>query len=349
MAAVALVGNPYIRCETQLALKTVGKAPKAIMMHGATIAAGRIYIMGGRLLGWGWSKAVWSAPINSDSTIGDWRTEAELLDRRCYISNTVVAARGCLYILGGSNLSAPNAAENTSEPASDILWSKLGEDGRLGEWQRSEPFDGACVSNAAAFASERALYLTGGSGKDGIHTEVSMMELADDGSPKSWRQLSPLPDSIWYHGAALLDNTVFVWGGLRTKKMDETNDKLFTGTLQPDGSITDWQKQGVLMTPLYSSGFVGMNGFLVSVAGRYSNGYPTNGIWYTQVKAGKPGEWTFLNTDLQARLYVALAVDREHGRIFAIGGRDRKGRTPEEIPDAPIRDTIQAFQLTASK
>ena len=334
--------------QSTLALKRVGTTPTPIMMHGSAVIKDRMYVIGGNADTLGWSNSVWSAKINADSSISDWRSEPPLPDYRSYIMNSVQTVGNRIYVIGGTNRAGAASPDGQSTTAQDILWAEAGADGTLSQWQRSMPYPGDKVTNAASFASGNAVYLVGGRG-GGISSAVTIAELAADGSIKGWKMSKPMPVSTWFQGAGTLGNHAFVWGGLVKTDNQFCNDQIYRADIQADGSLGEWASVGRIATSVYSAGFTAMNGFLVSVAGRYQMGYPTNGMWYAAVKGGVPGEWAFLNTDLQTRLYMALAVDRAGGRIFVVGGRDRTARTVEEDVNSHVLDTIQAFQLTPAK
>lgn len=93
----------------------------------------------------------------------------------------------------------------------------------------------------------------------------------------------------------------------------------------------------------YSSSFCGFNDYLVGVAGRYQGGVFTNAIWFARLQDGKVGPWTVLNTDLEARVYHALGLDKIHGYVYICGGQYKDANTQGF---GRMLATIQAFQIS---
>ena len=76
--------------------------PQALFAHGAVIFHGHLYVAGGNDSAGTPVAKVYSAPLNSDGTLGAWTTLADLPDKRAY--HQFVTAAGNLYILGGDNV-----------------------------------------------------------------------------------------------------------------------------------------------------------------------------------------------------------------------------------------------------
>lgn len=74
--------------------------PQPLFSEGAAIFHGRIYVAGGNGSDGAPVKAVYSARLNSDGTLGDWQTLADLPTALAY--HQLVSSAGYLYVLGGS-------------------------------------------------------------------------------------------------------------------------------------------------------------------------------------------------------------------------------------------------------
>jgi N-acetylneuraminic acid mutarotase len=332
-------------------LAKAGKLPVPTMMHGAAVVGSRLYIMGGNFepapgAGGGWISDVWSAPIQPQGTLGEWRKEQPLPERRAYIGNAVQVINNRIYIVGGSVYAAANTGEPQATISQDVLWATVGPDGTLSQWQRSQPFPGQAISNTSTCATEKNLFVIGGHNLQLVSDAVVVCDVGEDGAPVNWRQAAKLPVSLWFHGSAILEDRIYVWGGLPTQGAKEVNGKCFSAAIGPNATLGAWQEEAALPYPVYSSAFTGSNDYLVGVSGRYANGLPTNAIWFSRAQNKRITSWQFLNTDLQARLYMALALDRTRGWVFITGGLDRRTTNQRRGPDVPVVDLVQAFQLT---
>ena len=129
-------------------LLKAGKLPRPMLMHGTAIVGNRMYVMGGNFeeqLPSGkvidhWPKAVYSAEIKADATLGAWRPETPLPETRAYIENSVQVINDRIYILGGNVHPTETSIESDYRHSNDVLWTRVNRDGTLAPWQKSEPF-----------------------------------------------------------------------------------------------------------------------------------------------------------------------------------------------------------------
>ena len=80
---------------------TATPLPQALYAHGAVIFHGHIYVAGGNDSTGTPVAKVYSAPINTDGTLGAWTTLVDLPDTRAH--HQFVTAAGNIYVLGGTN------------------------------------------------------------------------------------------------------------------------------------------------------------------------------------------------------------------------------------------------------
>lgn len=319
--------------------------PAPWQMHGAAVVGQRLYVMGGIRNVGGWTTAVVSAPILAGGTLGSWREERPLPENRSYISQSVEVVNDRIYIIGGATAPTTNTLEENLQRANDVLWTRVQSDGTLGEWQRSQPFTMTPTSCIATSSNDKHLFVLGGRTQEGISDKVFVCDLGQDGSPQHWRATSPLPTPLWFHGAAILEDRLYVWGGLTQPSKDAINPKVFSALVREDGAIGPWQEETPMPAATYSSAFCGFNDYLVGVAGRYQGAVYTNAIWYTRLHAGRLGAWAVLNTDLEARVYHALGLDKIHGYVYITGGQYKDINVPQGAMGRLLAN-VQAFQIT---
>ena len=338
------------QAQQPVALARCTKLPKATHMHGSAVIGKRLYIFGGENFD-GWSNLVWSCEILPDGRLGTWREERKLPEYRSYINGAIEVVNNRIYVVGGGVVPSPKTPEDDQMDAQDVLWTEVNADGSLAEWKKSQPFPGPPLSCLATCSNDSQIFVIGGqqtekvSAKDvkqSVSDNVLVADFAPDGSLKNWRVGARLPVSLWFEGAAIIDDRLYVWGGLTTQDNKSTNPRVFAAQVQRDGKLGPWQEETAMPYPVYSSAFCGFNDYLVSVGGRYAGSMPQNAIWYAPIVGKRVGQWQALNTDLDTRVYQSLGLDKSHGFVYVTGGSARKTIGSDGMP---LVDTVQAFAL----
>ena len=270
LAAVSVFGIPTragAQGQAQMfSLPKVGTLPTPTMMHGCAVVGKRLYIIAGnfdpsaagRPEPGGWTADVWSAEISSQMQLANWRKEQPLPERRAYITNAVQVVNDRIYVVGGSTAAEQNSTEDQTVITQDVVWTTVGADGVLAPWKRSQPFPGRSISCTSTCATDRSLLVLGGHSMQEVSDVVLAAHFAPDGSLGNWREVAKLPTPLWFHGSAILEDRIYVWGGLTTQKASDTSDKVYSAQLAPDGRIGAWEPE----TPMpyggvYSSAFSG--------------------------------------------------------------------------------------------
>lgn len=318
--------------------------PVGTQMHGCAVVGQRVYVMGGNADNRGWTMEVSSAPILPNFYLGAWRRERSLPEYRSYISQSVEVVNDRIYIVGGSVADTSATRDQDLKHVDDVLWTRVRSDGTLEEWRRSERFTASPTSLIATCSNDKHLFVLGGSSDAGITANTYVCDFDENGAPVRWRPTTPLPTSLWFHGAAILEDTVYVWGGLTDKSPESINPKTYSATVFEDGTLGIWREETPMPYPTYSSTFCGFNDYIVAVGGRYKGAIYTNAIWFARLDDKRVGPWQVLTTDLEARVYHGLGLDKAHGVVYVTGGRVRdKQNIGWIIP------TVQAFQITQPK
>jgi hypothetical protein len=316
--------------------------PFTQQMHGAAVVGNRLYTFGGDTSPGGWSNAVYSAPIQEGGMTGSWRQELVMPERRHYIASAVEVVNNRIYISGGAKAPAADSLSTQLINTKDVLWTTVKPDGTLNEWNKSLPFEGSAVYSAASSSNDTHLFVTGGADTGVVSRQVRVAEFSPNGSPQNWKEQRELPVPLWFHGAAIMEEDLYVWGGLPQNENENLNRTIYRARVAKDGSLGEWQEAGNAESPVYSAIFCGFNDFLISICGRYTKGYPTNAIWYGRVSQNKVASLDLIKTDLRTRVYHAAGIDESRGVIYIVGGRFRPGL------DASVGNplnSVQAFQL----
>jgi hypothetical protein len=201
----------------------IGTLPVAIANMGYVATKGRFYLIGGTD-GSNDLSSVYSASINSDGTLGDFRTETSLPDGKnsavCFI------VKNKLYALGGYN--------NT------VYGTTVNSDGTLNSWETLSNFP-INLGYGRPLLIKDKIYIFGVYDTNDYDTKIYCATYDSDGNIGSWSYLSNMPNNIYGSAMVCVDNYVFSIGGI-----DHDNDTFTNATyrtpISSDGSIGDWTK-----------------------------------------------------------------------------------------------------------
>jgi hypothetical protein len=312
-------------------------------MHSSAVVGSRLYVMGGNSERLGFMNQVWSAPIASDGRVGAWREEAPLPDCRHYTANATQVINNRIYIVGGTTADVATADERDTRQTQTVLFTTVRADGTLGGWRVSDPFPGNPRSNAATASNQGWLYVTGGAFNRQPIADVAVARIGADGAPTGWRVVASLPKPLWFHGVAIQQERLFVWGGLSTSTPDSASAEVWSAEVRADGGLGEWRAEPPLPAAIYSSAYCGFNDRLIAVCGRFAGNVVTQNILVGQIQNGRIAGWRALSTDLQAHLYHGLGLDESRGFVFVVGGRRRTSSV--NTLEGAILTEIRAFQM----
>lgn len=327
-------------------LPAVGKLPEPRQMHAATVLGKRLYVLGGELKpvtgNNNWTETVLSAEIMPNGFLGQFRSELPMPERRAYIHACTEVVNDRIYVVAGTIAPQPSTPDAQIQRAGDVLWTRVQADGTLSPWQRSTPFPEPTLSVAVSCSNDEHLYILGGSTSGNVLDRILVCDFAPDGAPVNWREITPLPSPLWFQGAAILDQTLYVWGGLPARETAAVNANVYAATVNRDGTLGQWRTEASKMPyPVYGATFCGFNDYLVSAAGRYPSAVTHNAIWYARMNAGTVGQWQYILTDLDTRIYHALGLDRSRGVVYIVGGRFKS----KEDSTGYYVDAVRAFVI----
>jgi len=326
LAATPLAAQSFMERRTDL--------PYPRAFHGAAVLGDHLYVFGGstfKLEPNGGAdvplKSVQFARILPDGKLGAWQETAQIPQTRHYIANSTIVLNDTVYILGGSTAIAEGKRLNT------VLWNRPGADGKLAAWKESASFAGSGVSCVAAFSTPGHLHVTGGLEPTRATEKCWTVKLDATGAPQQWEPGPPLPTTLWFHHAAVVGGTAYVWGGLRiTDNYNSDSNKTFAAPVLSDGRIGPWKQQsGTLQTSFFSAASATAGPFLMSFSPRYPGNIESNDVWFTQVTPDGMRPWTKRATDLPTRIYHAVATDFRRGTIYMPGGKPTREQDPGSL------------------
>ena len=165
--------------------------PQKLHFGRAIIVNNRIYYIGGEYRngeGEGnavYTNTVYSAAINPDGTIGNWRSETSLPETRTAFAlfetsgniNGSVVNR--LIMVGGDILP-------TNTHTNKVLYSDVLSDGSLTDWNALDPFP-VGIDNPGYTVSNNKLFIIGGGIPSSALDTIYFSEINSDGLPGNWQ------------------------------------------------------------------------------------------------------------------------------------------------------------------
>lgn len=324
--------------------RSVSTLPFAVQMHGSAVIGNRLYVLGGSVDGVGHVDMVWAATVDREARVSPWAPQTPLPDLRHNINNAVEVVNSRIYIAGGSVAEDRKSTDTGISNINDVIYTTVQANGTLGTWARSLPF-GEPRSLIATANDGRALYITGGATHTVPRDEVLAADFMPDGSLGPWRQLGTLPQPLWFHGAAILEGRLYIWGGLTQSRSSSATDAVWSAEILPTSRLGSWRAEPPLPIPIYSSANRGFNDYIVSIGGRLAGGQPVNDIFVSKLDGGRVSPWRRLGTNLDTQYFHGLGLDEGRGWIFITGGRSR----PDLAQFGRIIQDVRAFQLQAPR
>jgi N-acetylneuraminic acid mutarotase len=226
----------------------VSSLPAAMYGMGYVTTKGRFYLIGGNN-----RSSVYSVPINTDGTLGDFRTETSLSAARespiCFV------IKDKLYVVGGSD-------KNT------VYRAIVNNDGTLSSWETLPNFP-VNVINGKPLLIKNRIYIFSALYSNAPYYYYTTYD--SDGNIGSWTDFSGIPNGIYESVIVCTDNYVFSIGGY-----DRANDRYtasaYRAPISADGSIGTWVQ--------ISDGPTAVTDAQVAIAGNkiyFIGGYNGNG------------------------------------------------------------------------
>ena len=140
---------------------TTGTALPSLLGRGVVfVTKNRVYLCGGDINQPTFSATVYTAPINTDGTIGTWTTGPSLPGGRA--SASCIVTKNRVYLFGGYTGSA--------SPTDTVYTTVINSDGTIGNWTTSANLPGNICESSAIITKNRVYLLGGYNGSSYIST-----------------------------------------------------------------------------------------------------------------------------------------------------------------------------------
>ena len=200
---ISTVYSAPINADGTLGTWTAGPSlPGPLAYSQAIVTSNRVYLLGG-WDGNGVVSIVYTAPINSDGTLGAWTTGPSL---PIGLADThAIVANSRLYLLGGD----PSGGNSST---SVVHTAPINADGTLGSWTTA-PSLPRPISQAQAIATNNKVYILGGNDNYTWLSTVYTAPINADGTLGTWTTGTPLPLAIDYSQVIVTSSRVYILGG----------------------------------------------------------------------------------------------------------------------------------------
>ncbi len=313
--------------------------PATLRNHAMVAWNGRLYVTGGANDVAGTSQnTVYSAPINSDGSVGSWTTELNVLPavRRAH---AMVAWNGRLYVTGGYD---GTTVQTT------VYSAPLNSDGSVGSWiTEANSLPTARWTHAMVDWNGR-LYVVGGSDGTDISSTVYSAPVNSNGTVGSWTtESNALPSALWMHVMVSWGGKLYVIGGSsNTAATPQAN--VYVASITASGSVGSWTTETYgLPAPRAFHGAAVWNGNVLLVGGDDASGAATNSVYHALINAdGQIGGWTTESNSLPIAM-DSIGMSIWNGRMYVAGGSNN-GTSVSTVAYATINSNGSVGAWTTS-
>jgi Kelch motif len=220
-----------------------------------------VYVIGGVDAHNAYAKTVEFAKIETDGSLGRWRSTSALSTGRIYLA--AVYLNGYIYVLGGGT--GPLGSDNT--PTALVERARVDTDGRLGPWRR-QAYMTTPRRGLKVVVNRGRLYAIGGYNGTFLRS-VERADVDAAGNITGWTleaEQSVLERYI--HAAATWRNHVYLLGGHVHNPVKMDYGDVESALILPDGHVAPWEiERTVLQVPRFVASAFAMGGYLYMVGG----------------------------------------------------------------------------------
>ena len=245
--------------------------PGILSNSQAIVTKNRVYLLGGNISNGVSTNIVYTAPINSDGTLGTWTTDVSL-PLAIHAAQAVVT-KNRVYLLSGIN--------NTTY-ITTIYTAPINTDGTLGSWTTSGNIPGVLTSSQIAVTNNR-IYLIGGYNGTTFVSAIYTAPINTDGTLGTWTTDTSLPSVLSHSESIVTKNKVYIFGGAIAGNTGTTT--VYTAPINADGTLGPWTTGTALPSNLYlSQAIVTKN--RVYLLGGYNGSAPVSTVYTAPLAEG---------------------------------------------------------------
>ena len=267
---ISSVYTAIINTDGSLGAWTTGTAlPGALSGSQAIVTKNRVYLLGGNDASTTIS-TIYTAPINSDGTLGTWVSGGSLPGTLCW-SQAIVTDTN-VYLLGGST--------NGTNAVSTVYFTTINSDGTLNTWSTGTSLPGN-LSHSQSVITKNRIYLLGGlNGSDYVST-VYTAPIDSSGTIGTWVTGTNLPVALHASQSIVTRNRVYLLGGWSGNVVST----IYSAVINKDGTLGTWGLDNNLPNTLsHTSVFTTKN--FAFIIGGWTGSSVVSTIYYTAFSGG---------------------------------------------------------------
>ena len=275
--------------------------PGALGRSQAIVTQDRVYLLGG-FSGVSAVATVYTAPINSDGTLGSWTTGTSLPG--VLGASQAIVTKDRVYLLGGNN----------SLYTATVYTAPINSDGTLGSWTTGTSLPGV-LGFSQAIVTKDWVYLLGGY-SSGYTATVYTAPINSDGTLGSWTTGTSLPGALSASQAIVTKDRVYLLGGYSGVNSVAT---VYTAPINSDGTLGSWTT-GTSLPGILSDSQAIVTKDRVYLFGGFSSAYIAT-VYTAPINSdGTLGYWT-TGTSLPGVLGFSQAIVTKD-RVYLLGGNN---------------------------
>ena len=288
---------------TDIGSWSAGTAIPGVLGNSAVfVTKNRVYLCGG-YNGTSWLANVYTAPINSDGSLGSW-TSGTALPGILGTSQAIVI-KNKVYLLGGYNGSAYTGT---------VYYASINSDGTIGAWITGTSLPATVLYGSVVVTNSR-IYLCGGNNGTATISTVYSAPINTDGSLGAWVTDGAMPGVLSHSSPVVTKNRVYVLAG--SDGVVGAVTTVYTAPINSNGTLGTWATGTSIPTKVYSAQTL-VTKNKVYIFGGYDGTAKTN-VQIAPINAdGTLGTWT-AGTSLPIQ-YSYHQVIYTKNRISLIGG-----------------------------
>lgn len=288
--------------------------PVAIGAFRMFITKNRVYSIGGYNGSGGsvQSNIIYSAPINTDGTLGTWAQGTNFPIG--VVNPSVVVAKNKVYVLGGLS-TAPT-------PITSIYTASINSDGTIGTWVLNASTLPVGITSAEVAIIRDNIYIMGGHNGSGYLNTVYTCSINADGTLGTWSSSGNLTYAFGTGCSAVTNNRIYLFGGY-TGSASMTS--IMVANVNNDGSLTAWSTYSLSLPVGISHNRAVVTKNYVYIFGGFTSGNTSvSTIYRAPISAnGVIGQFV-AGSSLPTALNAACVIVTKN-KVSFIGGRTDGG------------------------
>ena len=281
---------------------TTGTAlPSIFWGSSVVVTKNRVYLLGGNN-GTTWVATVYTAPINTDGTLGTWTTGTNIPNNLYHAQAVVI--KNYVYFIGGSN---------GSGPYSSVYRAPINSDGTIGTWVTDNALPSP-AAQAQVLITKNRIYVMGGTNGASYTSAVFTAVINSNGTIGTWTTATSLPVAFAISNSIITKNRIYLISGYTAGY----NVEVYTAPINSDGTLGTWVRTTDLPENMsYSSTFTTSS--RVYLFGAWNGTGGLSKVYTAPINDdGTLGTWT-LGTAIPGSLNDSSCIVTNN-RIYLLGG-----------------------------